>query len=394
MIYLDNSATTCQYDEVTELIYKLSKEAFGNPSSLHMLGFKSADLIREARGRVSKAFPANGEIIFNSGGTEGDNTAILSTARKLRRRGNKIITSKIEHPAVLEPCKKLAEDGFEICYLDVDNTGTIKLDRLKEELDDNVILVTLMSVNNETGMIQPVLAAYDIVKDYNKAHGTNILFHTDAVQAFGKMNLRSVPFDLITISGHKFHAPKGVGAMYVKSGLKLPAFINGGGQENGNRSGTENTQGISGLGLATELAYDNLEEKQLHIINLNNRLREGLMSELDDIIVNSTIDMGVEVSDYGKRFPSVLNVSFLGARGEVILHTLEQDEIFVSTGSACSSHKNSDSHVLAAMGLGHKEIEGAIRFSISEFNTLEEMDEVAAKVSAAVKRFRRLGSFR
>ena len=276
----------------------------------------------------------------------------------------------------------------------MDNTGTIKLDRLKEELDDNVILVTLMSVNNETGMIQPVLAAYDLVKDYNKAHGTNILFHTDAVQAFGKMNLRSVPFDLITISGHKFHAPKGVGAMYVKSGLKLPAFITGGGQENGNRSGTENTQGISGLGLATELAYDNLEEKQLHIINLNNRLREGLMSELDDIIVNGTIDMGVEVSDYGKRFPSVLNVSFLGARGEVILHTLEQDEIFVSTGSACSSHKNSDSHVLAAMGLGHKEIEGAIRFSISEFNTLEEMDEVAAKVSAAVKRFRRLGSFR
>ena len=208
------------------------------------------------------------------------------------------------------------------------------------------------------------------------------------------MNLRSVPFDLITISGHKFHAPKGVGAMYVKSGIKLPAFIAGGGQENGNRSGTENMQGISGLGLATELAYDNLAEKQRHIINLNNRLREGLMSELDDIIVNGTIDMGVDVSDYGKRFPSVLNISFLGARGEVILHTLEQDEIFVSTGSACSSHKNSDSHVLAAMGLGHKEIEGAIRFSISEFNTLEEMDEVAAKVSAAVKRFRRLGSFR
>lgn len=394
MIYLDNSATTHQYDEVTELVYKLSKEAFGNPSSLHTLGLRSAELIREARGRVSKALPAMGKIVFNSGGTEGDYTAIFSTARKLRRRGNKIITSKIEHPAVLEACKRMAEDGFEICYIDVDKTGTINLESLQEALDDKVILVTLMAVNNETGMIQPVASAYDIVKAYNKEHGTNTVFHTDAVQAFGKMNLRSAPFDIITISGHKFHAPKGVGAMYMKSGLKLPALILGGGQESGYRSGTENTQGIAGLGLATELAYDNLTEKQKLLAILNNRLREGLISELDDIIVNGTIEMGFEISDYGKRCPSVLNVSFLGSRGEVILHTLEQEEIYVSTGSACSSHKNSDSHVLAAMGLGHKEIEGAIRFSISEFNTLEEMDEAAAKVSAAVKRFRRLGSFR
>ena len=394
MIYLDNSATTRQYDEVTELVYKLSKEAFGNPSSLHTLGLNSSELIREARGRVSKAFPANGEIVFNSGGTEGDNTAIFSTARKLRRRGNKIITSKIEHPAVLETFKRLAEDGFEVCYLDVDKAGTIKLDLLERLLDDNVILVSLMTVNNETGMIQPVEPAYELVKMYNKEHGTNIIFHTDAVQAFGKMNLRNVPFDIITISGHKFHAPKGIGAMYMKSGIKLPAFIPGGGQERGYRSGTENTQGIAGLGLATELAYDNLLKKQELLANLNNRLREGLMSELDDIIVNGTIDMGFEISDYGKRCPSVLNVSFLGSRGEVILHTLEQEEIYVSTGSACSSHKNSDSHVLAAMGLGHKEIEGAIRFSISEFNTLEEMDVAASRVSAAVKRFRRLGSFR
>ena len=394
MIYLDNSATTRQYDEVTDLVYKLSKEAFGNPSSLHTLGLKSAELIREARGRVSKAFPANGEIIFNSGGTEGDNTAIFSTARKLRRRGNKIITSKIEHPAVMETCRKLADEGLDVCYLDVDKSGAIKLESLEDALDDNVILVTLMTVNNETGMIQPVVPAYDIVKTYNKEHGTNIVFHTDAVQAFGKMNLRNVPFDIITISGHKVHAPKGVGAMYMKSGLKLPTFIPGGGQESGHRSGTENTHGIAGLGLATELAYDNLTEKQERLATLNNRLREGIISELDDIIVNGTTEMGFEISDYGKRCPSVLNISFLGSRGEVILHTLEQEEIYVSTGSACSSHKNSDSHVLAAMGLGHKEIEGAIRFSISEFNTLEEMDEAAAKVSEAVKRFRRLGSFR
>lgn len=395
MIYLDNSATTRQYDEVSDLIYNLNREVYGNPSSLHTFGGKSSDLIRKSREMISGFFPKSGNVIFTSGGTESDNMALYSTARKLKRRGNKIITSKIEHPAILETCKKLSEDGFEIEYLDVNKKGIIELNELKNAVDDNTILVSIMTVNNETGMIQPVLSAYDIVSTYNKGHDKKIIFHTDAVQGFGKISYQNAPFDLISISGHKFHAPKGVGALYIKSGTNLPAFITGGGQEKGYRSGTENISGIAGLALAAELTYDNFESKRHHLEKLNNRLYNGLKSELKDIFINGVEEIGYKLTDGGKRCASVLNISFLGTRGEVILHTLEQDEIFVSTGSACASNKKtSDSHVLKAMGLSHKEIEGTVRFSLSEFNTEEEIDESIDKISKAVKRFRKLGSFR
>ena len=394
MIYLDNSATTRQYDEVTELIYRMAKENYGNPSSLHALGFDAGNILFEARREIEDLMYPGGEIIFTSGGTESDNMALVSGARKMRRRGKRIITTRIEHPAVLETCRRLADDGFDVEYLSVDKTGYVDPESIVESLTDDTIIVSVMTVNNETGTIQPVTQAAKAVRDYNKQHGTGILFHTDAVQAFGKLPLDDAPFDLVSVSGHKFHGPKGSGFLYMKKDLKLPAFITGGGQESGYRSSTENTTGIAGLGLAAKMAHDNIYGKMNHMAEVNEYLRKGLMTELDDVILNGPENPGFTLHDHGKRCPSVLNLTFKGTRGEVLLHTLEQDRIYVSTGSACSSHKTGDSHVLQAMGLDHKAIEGAIRFSFSEFNTTEEMDLVIDRTKAAVTRFRKLGSFR
>ena len=394
MIYLDNSATTRQYDEVTELVYKMAKENFGNPSSLHALGFDAGNILFDARHQIEDLMYPGGEIIFTSGGTESDNMALISGARKMRRRGNRILTTRIEHPAVLETCRRLADDGFDVEYLSVDKTGYVDPESISDSLTDDTILVSIMTINNEVGTIEPVLPALKAVRDYNRQHGTGIIFHTDAVQAFGKLPIDDAPFDLVSVSGHKFHGPKGIGFLYMNKNLKLPAFITGGGQENGYRSSTENTTGIAGIGLAARMANENLFAKMTRIGELNDYLRKGLMTELSDVVLNGPEELGYTLHDHGKRCPGVLNLTFKGTRGEVLLHTLEQDRIYVSTGSACSSHKTGDSHVLQAMGLDHKSIEGAIRFSFSEFNTTEEIDIVIEKTKAAVTRFRKLGSFR
>ena len=394
MIYLDNSATTRQYDEVTELVYKMAKENFGNPSSLHALGFDAGNILFDARHQIEDLMYPGGEIIFTSGGTESDNMALISGARKMRRRGNRILTTRIEHPAVLETCRRLADDGFDVEYLSVDKTGYVDPEAISGSLTDDTILVSIMTINNEVGTIEPVLPALKAVRDYNRQHGTGIIFHTDAVQAFGKLPIDDAPFDLVSVSGHKFHGPKGIGFLYMNKNLKLPAFITGGGQENGYRSSTENTTGIAGIGLAARMANENLFAKMTRIGELNDYLRKGLMTELSDVVLNGPEELGYTLHDHGKRCPGVLNLTFKGTRGEVLLHTLEQDRIYVSTGSACSSHKTGDSHVLQAMGLDHKSIEGAIRFSFSEFNTTEEIDIVIEKTKAAVTRFRKLGSFR
>ena len=335
-----------------------------------------------------------GEIIFTSGGTESDNMALISGARKMRRRGNRILTTRIEHPAVLETCRRLADDGFDVEYLSVDKMGYVDPESISDSLTEDTILVSIMTINNEVGTIEPVLPALKAVRDYNRKHGTGIIFHTDAVQAFGKLPIDDAPFDLVSVSGHKFHGPKGIGFLYMNKNLKLPAFITGGGQENGYRSSTENTTGIAGIGLAARMANENLFAKMTRIGELNDYLRKGLMTELSDVVLNGPEELGYTLHDHGKRCPGVLNLTFKGTRGEVLLHTLEQDRIYVSTGSACSSHKTGDSHVLQAMGLDHKSIEGAIRFSFSEFNTTEEIDIVIEKTKAAVTRFRKLGSFR
>ena len=394
MIYLDNSATTRQYDEVTELMYRAARENFGNPSSLHALGFEAGDLLYDARRRVGELLPPAGNIVFTSGGTEGDNMALISAAHKLRRRGKRILTTKVEHPAVLETCKRLAEEGFEIAYLDVDVDGYVEEQAVKAALDDNTIIVSIMTVNNEVGTIEPVFPVSRMIREYNRQSGTEIIFHTDAVQAFGKLPMDTTDADIIVASGHKFHGPKGTGFIYMKKRHKLPPFITGGGQEGGFRSSTENTPGIAGLGLAAEMSADEMMMKISRMGMVNNYLLNGLRSEISDIIVNGPEELGYSLQDHGRRCPTVLNVTFEGTRGEVLLHTLEQDGIYVSTGSACSSRKTGDSHVLSAMSMTHKEIEGAIRFSFSEFNTIDEMDEVIARTKTAVERFRRLGSFR
>lgn len=371
MIYLDNSATTRQLDQVTEVMLKYMKEDFGNPSSLYSLGVTAEKAVKEARKQMMKAMDRQqGELYFTSGGTEADSMAIFGAAMARKRRGRGIITSKVEHPAVLEACKRLEEQGFEVIYVDVDDQCRLDTAQLKNAVNEETILITIMQVNNETGTIMPI----DEIAGYKK----DALLHTDAVQAFGKVPLPKRA-DMISVSGHKIHGPKGSGALWIGKGVHIPPFLVGGGQESGMRSGTENVPAIAGLGKAAEIAMEKNAGEAVR-----DYLLEGLKTEIKDIRINSPED----------GCSSVLNVSFLGTRAEVLLHTLEQDEIYVSTGSACSSNKKGQSHVLKAMGLTDKEIEGAIRFSFSRYNTIKEMDQVLEKVKGAVGRFRRLGSFR
>lgn len=387
MIYIDNSATTKQYPQVTETMTKYMEEYFGNPSSMYQLGLDSEKAVKHARKQVEEAMGAgNGTLIFTSGGTEADNTAIFGAARALRRRGNRIITSAVEHPAVLECCKRLEQDGYDVVYVGVDDKCRLDLERLEDAIDENTILVSLMQVNNEAGTIMPVDAVNDLMKKKN-APGW---FHCDAVQSFGKLQVPESA-DLISVSSHKIHGPKGAGALFVRKGIHLPALIEGGGQEHGNRSGTENVPAITGFGTAAEISAKDRDEERQRVSVMRRALLKGLKDNLEDLRINSVEEDGVAS---GQCCSSILNISFLGTRGEVLLHTLEQDGIYVSTGSACSSNKKGQSHVLGAMGLKDKEIEGALRFSFGRFNEIDEMEIVVDKVTAAVKRFRRLGSFR
>ncbi|MBQ0078850.1 MAG: cysteine desulfurase [Eubacterium sp.] len=387
MIYIDNSATTKQYPEVTELMVKYMNEDFGNPSSLYQLGVDTEKAIKNARKQLTRAMGVtDGTVYFTSCGTEADNMAIFGAARALRRVGNRIITSKVEHPAVLECCKRLEQDGFEVIYIDVDEKCRLDEEQLERAINDKTILVTLMQVNNEAGTIFPT----DKVKAMMKAKKAPGLFHSDCVQSFGKISLPK-DADLISISGHKIHGPKGIGALYIRKGVNLPAYIVGGGQEEGKRSGTQNVAGIAGLGLAAEMSAKTRNGDMKKMAEIRQAIIDGFKANLDDIVINSPEETGEKT---GMACASVLNVTFKGTRGEVLLHTLEQDQIYVSTGSACSSNHKGQSHVLEAMGLKPKEIEGTLRFSLGRFNSMDEVEEIIEKVTAAVKRFRRLGSFR
>lgn len=376
-VYLDNSATTRQYERVTEVMKTSMEENYGNPSSLHKLGLVAEKQMRQSRKTVADSLGAKeDEVFFTSGGTESDNTALFGIAHARKRAGKKIITTQVEHPAVLESCRLLEQQGFQVEYIGVDDKCRLDMEQLRAAIDSDTILISIMAVNNETGTIMPVSEIAKIKE--------NALLHTDAVQAYGKISLEHTGADLISVSGHKIHGPKGIGALYVKKGVHLPAYLVGGGQERHMRSGTENVPAILGFGTAVEISRKNWTMRQETMEKARTHLLAGLLDQVPDIKINSPEDGAC----------SVLNVSFLGTRGEVLLHTLEQDDIYVSTGSACSSNKKGRSHVLSAMGLSEKEIEGAIRFSFSEFNTIEEMDYVLEKVKNAVSRFRRLGSFR
>ena len=386
-VYLDNSATTRPYPEVIQETVKYMETHYGNPSSLHRMGITAEKAMKEARRAVAASLGAKEEeIYFTSGGTEADNMAVFGAAQARKRRGNTVIVSQIEHPAVLESCKKLESLGFKVVYLPVDRSGLVKLSALESAIDDQTILISVMHVNNETGAIQPIQRIVEIKKEAEKKLGNEILLHCDGVQSFGKLPIRvkEMSFDLFSVSGHKIHGPKGVGALYVRKDLNIHPWMHGGGQEKGLRSGTENVPAIVGFGKAASLSTAKLGERMKAMETAKNWLAEGIKAEIKDVCFNS--------NDEGSA--SILNVSFLGVRGEVLLHTLEQSDIYVSTGSACSSNKKGQSHVLKAMGLTDKEIEGAIRFSFSEFNTTEEMDFVLSELKNAVLKFRRLGSFR
>ena len=387
MIYLDNSATTRQYPEVTREMLRYMDEFYGNPSSLDQLGVDSEKAVKKARTALQKAIGMeDGRVYFTSGGTEADNMAIFGAARALKRRGRRIVTTAVEHPAVLECCKELEKQGFEVIYVGVDRNCRLDIDALRSAVNDETILVSMMHVNNEAGTIMPVNEVKQIMKEKD-APG---IFHCDAVQSFGKLQLCS-DADVISVSGHKIHGPKGTGAICIREGVNIPAFICGGGQESGKRSGTENVPAIAGFGLAAEMSEHGRRENSASMAQMRQRLISQLTASLDNIVINSPETAG---ENAGECCSSLLNISFLGTRGEVLLHTLEQDGIYVSTGSACSSNKKGQSHVLKAMGLKDKEIEGTLRFSFGRMNSIEEIDIAADKVAAAVKRFRRLGSFR
>lgn len=389
LVYLDNSATTKAHSSVVNKMAHVMEEDYGNPSALHEMGFVAEKHMKQARKNVADLILAAPEsIVFTSGGTEADNIAIQGAMLKQGKRGGHIITQDTEHPAVLETIKEMEKRGATITRLAVDNFGNVNLDALKSAIKEDTMLISIMHVNNETGTIMPIGSIGKIKREAEQRLGKKILFHCDAVQSVGKLPINVngdfEDVDVLAMSAHKIYGPKGVGAIYIKKGISLPASYYGGGQEGGLRSGTENTPGISGFGVAAQLAKSNLDEHFGSAAKKRKQLLSGLLAEVDDIRVNSPDDGS----------PYILNVSFLGVRGEVLLHDLERSGIFVSTGSACSSKKKSGSHVLAAMGLSNAESEGAIRFSFGMQNTIKEIDYTVDKVKEAVSRFRKLGRFR
>lgn len=381
MVYMDNSATTRQYSCVSEAMIKYAEEFYGNPSSLHSMGLTAENGVKNARKILASSIGAKPhELYFTSGGTEADNMALFGFAAKGKRRGNKIITTSVEHPAVLECCKKLQNEGFEIVYLNPDKTGRINLIELEEAIDENVILISVMGVNNETGAKFPLEEIYRIKERANKNRSYKIPLHSDMVQGFMKENIEFLEFaDAISVSAHKIHGPKGIGALFVKDDYSIPALILGGGQENGLRSGTENVPAITGFAAAVEKACAALNNEYAKAEKFKKNFAAAIFDRIDDVILNGSME---------NASPYILNLSFMGVKAEVLLHVLEQDGIYISTGSACSSKSNRKSHVLTAMGLSNERIDSAIRFSFGHFNDFSEIEYVMDKLQQGVKRLR------
>lgn len=365
-IYLDNSATTPVAPEVASLMTKIYTEDFGNPSSMHQKGVEAEKYIREAKSNLAKILKVNEkELIFTSCGTESDNTALIGCAHANMRRGKHLITTKIEHPAILRTMEALEAEGFEITYLGTDDTGVISLEELKEAITDETILVSIMHINNEIGSIQPIKEAGDLIKSINP----NIIFHVDAVQSFGKLRIypKKMNIDLLSVSGHKIHAPKGIGLLYVNEKIKMNPYILGGGQQNGMRSGTENVAGIAGLSLAASLMYEHLDEDVERLCSLKKYFVEEV-TKIEDVTVN-----GLPL-DGSMGAPHVISVSVRDVRAEVMLHSLEDRGIYVSAGSACSTHKRAASATLVSINLPKELLESTIRFSFSIYTTKEDVD--------------------
>ncbi len=367
--YLDNSATTRVFPEVADFMKKIMCEDYGNPSSMHRKGVDAENYVREARDIFAGILKCDAKnIYFTSGGTESDNLAIIGSAMANRRRGQHLITTAIEHPAVLNSMKYLEDQGFEVTYLPVDETGRIRLDDLRDALRDDTILVSVMHTNNEIGSLQPIREAAELIKECNP----DTLFHVDAVQGFGKAEIypKRWGIDLLSVSGHKIHGPKGTGVLYVGDKVKIKNISYGGGQQNNLRSGTENVPGIAGIAKAAKILYDNLEEDRTKLYALKKALIEGLR-EIPDTTVNGLLPDG---PDGAGTAPHVISASFPGVRSEVVLHTLEDAGIYVSAGSACSSHKPQPSATLQAIGVAQNLLDSTIRFSLSVETTQEQID--------------------
>ena len=363
-IYLDNSATTRCLESVANIVTKVMCEDYGNPSSMHMKGVQGENYVKLAKNVIAKNLKVNEkEIFFTSGGTESDNLAIIGVAMANVRAGNHLITSSIEHPAVLRTMEYLESQGFEVTYLPVDEYGRIRLQDLEAALRPSTILVSIMQTNNEIGSLQPIAEAGNVIKRYNP----NIVFHVDAVQGYGKFRIhpKKMGVDLMSVSGHKIHGPKGIGFLYINEKVKIKPISYGGGQQRGMRSGTDNVPGVAGLAKAIEEVYRYLDKDVEHLYALKEHFIRGLM-EIDEVKVNG-------YTGYDSA-PHIVSVSIRGIRSEVMLHALEDRGIYVSAGSACSSHKATTSATLKAIGVEKDLLDSTIRFSFSVFTTIEEID--------------------
>ena len=361
---MDNSATTAVLPEVADIVAKAMTEDYGNPSSMHRKGIEAEKYIRNAKEIIAKSLKVKEkELIFTSGGTESNNLALIGMAEANKRAGKHIITSCIEHPSVQNTLKYLEEQGFDITWLPVDEKGHVSITNLKKNLRKDTILVSVMYVNNEIGALQSVEEISKIVKEYN----SNIILHTDAVQAFGKYRIypKKQGIDALSVSGHKIHAPKGIGFLYVSEKIKIKPILFGGGQQRNMRSGTDNVPGIAGIGEAVRRAYENFDEKIDNMFRLKNYFIDRL-SQLENIKINSQKDK--------KSAPHIINASFCGVRSEVMLHALEDKNIYVSAGSACSSNHPHISETLSGIGLSLEKIDSALRFSFSEYTSMQELD--------------------
>ncbi len=379
-IYFDNNATTRVADEVFEAMQPYFCDLYGNPSSMHTFGGQVGIKVREAREHVATLLGCHpSEIIFTSCGTESDSTAILGTLAAVPHR-RKVITTRVEHPAVLTVCRDLENRGYQVIELGVDKQGRLDLDELESELDDDTAIVTIMSANNETGTVFPVEQIARMVTD------RGITFHTDAVQIVGKipLNLAESRISLLSLSGHKLHAPKGVGVLYVRKGTRMTPFLLGGHQEGGRRAGTENVPGIVGLGKACELAHKYMEEENTRVRKLRDKLETAILANCSDSRING---------DPENRLPNTTNISFEYIEGEAILLMLDQFGICASSGSACTSGSLEPSHVLRAMGVPFTMAHGSIRYSLSRYNTEEEVDFTIDKMPQIIERLRELSPF-
>ncbi|WP_027398601.1 cysteine desulfurase NifS [Anaerovorax odorimutans] len=379
-VYLDYSATTPVKKIVLDEMIPYFTEKFGNPSSLYELGASAKTDLNISREKVAKLIGASErEIYFTSCGTEADNWAVIGSARLKKKYGNHIITTKIEHHAILHSCEYLEKNGYEVTYIGVDEKGIVNLKELEDAITSNTILISIMFANNEIGTIQPIKEIGEIAKKHN------ILFHTDAVQAVGNVdiNVKELGVDMLSMSAHKIYGPKGIGALYIRKGLILPSYMNGGAQENKRRAGTENLAGIVGFGKAAELAKEGLDEHIKKITSLRNYFIKEVLDKIPNVYVNGDLE---------KRLPGNANLTFEFIEGEALLLYLDMNGISVSTGSACSSASLVPSHVLDAIGIPVEKIHGSLRFSIGDFTTKEDLDYTVEVLIKVVDKLRSISS--